>query len=250
MVTGFIILLADFIGKETAIVTTNLLYIPVTLAPVVVAIILALRFRSQGALGKAWLLFVSFTISWFIAEQLWMINELVLHIAPFPSDADFFYVAGYLLMFLFMIYYLKPIRTGISKKMIIYACLASLCLLVPSLYLSYLNNYDEKGFDFVLALTYPVLDAVLIAPAVIGIALFFRGKVNFMWTLISLGILSTAAGDTGFLVTELNGTYYTGHPIEIGLVWGYLFFAFGAYSHIKIFKKEPKNVYRNKESLR
>jgi len=54
--------------------------------------------------------------------------------------------------------------------------------------------------------------------------------------LISVGILSVALADIGFFVTQYNYTYYTGHPIEIFFYWSYIFYIFGAYTHLKIFR--------------
>lgn len=72
-------------------------------------------------------------------------------------------------------------------------------------------------------LLYPISDAIMIIPALIGIALFFKGEVNFMWTLVCLGILSVFIADTVFFLAQFDDTYYTGSPTEILFLWTCIF---------------------------
>ena len=109
--------------------------------------------------------------------------------------------------------------------------------MIPSVYMAY--NFDPKVslFENVLATSYPVADSIILIPAFIGVVLFFRGEVNFTWSLICLGIILQAAGDTSFQFATFTNTYYSGHPSDIVFLWSYLAFSFGVYDHIKIFRK-------------
>jgi len=93
----------------------------------------------------------------------------------------------------------------------------------------------------VLATSYPILDSIIFVPAIIGIALFFRGEVNFTWSLICIGILCFAVGDIGFQYATFTNTYYTGHPVDIILMWSYILFSFGVYDHVRIFRKSGQS---------
>lgn len=249
LAVGLIILIVNLVGKEVTIITGNLLYVPVTVALVVLSIIMAWRFRGKSNHGIAWLMFALCASSWLVAEHTWIVEELVYHENPFPSAADIFYVTGYVFLILFSINYLRIVKNAITKKTILLASLVSIALLVPSIYMTLYTNSDVKGFALALAFSYPVIDAIVLVPAVIGVILFFRGEVNLLWTLMSFAIIALIGGDTGFLVTQMNNSYYTGHPIEIMFYWSYILFSFGVYSHIKIFKNN-KMAYRDKESLR
>ena len=240
LITGLGIIIATFFGKEVVKVVTDFTYIMITGAFVTLSIILPLRFRKTGDHGKAWLLFLGFSISWFNAETTWSIYELVYHLNPFPSPADGFYIAGYPFLFLFSIYYIKPFKKLISKKMILSGSLIAISVLIPSLYMTMDNNSDESKFAIVLGATYPIADSIILVPALIGIFLFFRGEVNFLWTLLLIGILFEVIADTGFQYFTLDNSYYTGHPIDILFMWSYLLFSFGVYNHIQIFKKANK----------
>lgn len=228
---------ATFFGKETVKVVTDIMYIPVTGLLVALSAVLALRFRRHGNHGKAWLFFLGTSISWFIAETTWTIYELVFNSNPFPSLADLFYIGGYPFLLCFLIYYLKPVRKAASRKITIGAILVSTVILIPSVYMAY--NFDLKVsiLENALATSYPIADAIVIIPAMIGVVLFFRGEVNFTWSLICLAIVLQSVGDTGFQFATFTNTYYTGHPVDIVFLWSYTLFTFGVYDHIQIFKK-------------
>ena len=250
--TGFAFLIAESIGKETADLFTNLIFIPVPAFVVILSGILTKRNGLTGSHGKAWLIFTIFATLWFIAEQVWLINELVYKEKPFPSSADFFYLLGYPFYFIFSVLYLHPFRNAISKKMVVITSIIAVVILIPNLYMTFYNNSDESEFAIILGAIYPIADAIVLIPAMIGVTLFFRGKVNFLWSLLLIGIIFEVIADTGFQYITLDNSYYTGHPIDILFLWSYLLLSFGLYDHIKIFKKshDMKNTFDNKEDLK
>ena len=119
--TGLAILVTEDIGKETASIFTNWIFVPIPASMLILSIILAKKHGITGNHGKAWIAFAVFAACWFIAEQVWFVEELVYHQKTFPSEADFFYIVGYPAYFIFAILYLKPFASAITKKMIISA---------------------------------------------------------------------------------------------------------------------------------
>ena len=210
---------------------------------------MAKKHSTTGNHGKAWIAFAVFSTCWFIAEQVWLVEELFYHQKPFPSGADFFYIAGYPAYFIFAILYLKPFRKLITKKMIILSSLVSIAILVPSMYWTLENSSDEDQFSIILGAVYPIADSIVLVPAFIGVRLFFGGKVNFLWSLMLIGILVEAVADTGFQYFSLDDSIYTGHPVDILFLWSYILFSFGIYDNIKVFKSKM-NSYRDTEDLR
>lgn len=248
--TGSVMLFANLLADETRTLVTDLLYVPVPAAMLVLSIIMALRFRTSGKHGKSWIMFVILAFSWFTAEQIWLVYELVYEIDPWPSVADFFYISGYPFLFAFSILYLMPLRQGISKKLVIFSLFVSASLLIPTFILTYQTNQSENHFEVALAASYPVLDALVLCPALIGVSLFFKGEVNFLWSLICIAIILNVIADTGFLMLSMDDSYYTGHPIDILYLWAYILFAFGVYSHIKIFKSRIDEPYENASAFK
>src|SRR6185437_5174862 len=123
--TGFTILVSTMLGKEVVKQVTDVMYITTTAAFVILSTILVLRFKKIGDHGKAALFLLGTSVSWFLAETTWTVYELVYDKNPFPSIADVFYIAGYPLMLGFLMYYLKPVRKAITKKMILAAIMIS-----------------------------------------------------------------------------------------------------------------------------
>ena len=246
LITGIVIICSTFFGKELVKIVSDFTTILVAGSLVVLSIIISTRFRKTGSHGKAWLLFLGTAVSWVIAETTWAIYELVYHQNPFPSFADVFYLMGYPFLFLFSFHYLKPFKKLISRKVIIATSIIAVAVLIPNLYMTINNNSDESKFTIALGATYPIADAIILIPALIGIFLFFRGEVNFLWTLLLLGIIFEVIGDTGFQYFTLNNLYYTGHPIDILFIWSYIMFSFGIHNHIRIFKSDDKINKHNK----
>jgi hypothetical protein len=247
--TGFAILVAEYIGKKAAIVFTNWIFLPIPGAMLVLSIIFAKKHCISGNHGKAWIAFAIFAACWFIAEQIWLVEELFYDRRTFPSKADFFYLAGYPAYFVFAVLYLRPFQSSITKKTILLASLIATALLVPDLYWTLENNSDEDQFSIILGAIYPISDSIVLVPAIIGVKLFFGGKVNFLWVLMFVGIVLEVIADTGFQYFSLDNSYYTGHPVDIFFLWSYILFSFGIYDNIKVFNSKM-NFYRDKDSLR
>jgi hypothetical protein len=165
----------------------NLIFIPVPASVVILSGILTKRNGFTGSHGKAWIIFTIFSVLWFVAEQVWLVNELVYKEKPFPSSADFFYLSGYPFYFIFSFRYLHPFKNMISKKMIVIASIIAVAVLIPNLYMTLDNNSDETEFAIILSAIYPIADAIVLIPSMIGVTLFFRGKVNFLWSLLLIG---------------------------------------------------------------
>ncbi|NDB32242.1 MAG: hypothetical protein EB150_02460 [Nitrososphaeria archaeon] len=238
-------LITNTISKDLAILTGNLSYIPLAGLFLVLSILLAFRFGLGGTHGLAWVSFAGYAISWFIAEMLWINEELVLHEDPYPSIADIFYVMGYPFLLMFFIAYLQPVRAAITKKAIAISCTISIGVLMPSLYFALGNPSDQGTLATVLGAVYPAFDSLVIIPALIGVVLFFKGQVNLMWTLVCIGIICLFAADTIFLIGQLDDSYYTGSPVEMLFHLNYVFLSFGVYSNLVLFKKEKNSHQMN-----
>ena len=76
-------------------------------------------------------LLVSFTLS-LSAEQTWNLYEHVLDIDPYPSIADFFYLAAPIAMTISLAIYLKPRQHKIPAKNVIFATIISSAVVISS----------------------------------------------------------------------------------------------------------------------
>jgi len=245
LIVGFIFLIANLLHEENYPLIenrypTDILYVIVPAITIILGMILSVKYKGKGNHGKAWILLTFAVSSWYVGEMTFAYdNEYdVEDIATFTSDI--FYIIGYPLFFAFAVYYLKARKRVITKKMILAASVVSLVVVVPCLYISFdLEDEEIESIDIVMISIYPVLDGVILAPALVGMMLFFRGQVNLLWTLMMLGLLCDVVADTLYMSSYIDDSYYPGHVSDIFYIWSYVLFAFGFYSHLKLYRKEP-----------
>lgn len=235
-----IVLFSNLLGVESAIIVGNLLYIPTSGVFLALAILVLIRFGTSGYHGIAWFAFACHAISWFVAEMLWIVQELYLNIDPFPSAADIFYLVGYPFLLMFFVAYFQPVKTAITKKLLVTSIAFSIGILIIGLYFTLGYGGDNGLFITVLAAAYPAFDSMIIIPAIIGVVLFFKGKVNLMWTMFCFGAICIFTADTAFLLGQNDDSYYTGNPLEIPFYWNYVLLSFGIYGHLRLFEKAKK----------
>jgi hypothetical protein len=196
----------------------------------VLALLVVLKRGFRGKFGavNAGLFLVVF--SWFLGETVWTIYELILETpVPYPSLADVFYLAGYLPAILGVAQFLSVFKKGLSELKLILASLSGL-LIIGLTYVYLLNplmvsetDLITKAFD----IAYPSLDAILLILAIAMILVFEGATMANPWVWISLGLFLTALADISFSLGTLQGWYYSGHPIELLWLWGYLSLALG-----------------------
>jgi hypothetical protein len=168
-------------------------------------------------------------LMWSAAETLWAYLVLVLGIEiPFPSAADVFYLAGYVLVavFLFSLYRIST-RALENKLVVIVAAITIeafflnffLVQLVESI-AGFAGPTLDEGVLLAVSVAYPLLDGVLLVPAVVLIAGYKLGIMSrFSSLLFAAGIMLLAAGDTGFAYFAL--TDYA--ALQNEAVWNALF---------------------------
>jgi TRAP-type uncharacterized transport system fused permease subunit len=101
LIVALAVVAANYFGPAYAALTSNFANLFVTAPLVSISILLLVRDRGRGDLGKAWLCFAVVVILWFTAERIWMVYDLVYESDPWPSEADYFWLAGYPIYFAF-----------------------------------------------------------------------------------------------------------------------------------------------------
>lgn len=191
-------------------------------------------YRQQHYQAKLFLLFTIGAAFWFIAESIWQIYDLVLHIDPFPSEADIFYLAAYPLMTYFLFFSLKPILKSVNRNVWLFAIGLSFSFLIPSILAAYDDMLGEAAFDTSIALAYPILSSIQVIPAIVGVLYLTKRETNISWMLILFGFIIYGIADTIFLFTEIDGTYYDGHPVDLLWVYCYILLTFAFHIRLKI----------------
>lgn len=235
-----IFIIGNFLNQENYplfddFYSIDILFVIIPIIVIILGIILSVIYRGSGDHGKAWILFTISILIWFVGETTFQYDYEydIEDISTLTSDI--FYILGYPVFFAFTILYLRPRKNVISKNMILAAILVSITFVLPTLYLTFEGEEELDSLTMFFYAIYPILGGLILTPSIIAVILFFRGEVNFLWILVLVATLSDILADTLYIVFALDDLYYPGHPIDILYLSSYIFYAFGAYSHIKLF---------------
>jgi hypothetical protein len=240
-----LVLIANLAGPDMAENVTNWISIILSSLVMFVSFFMVSKYGIKGNHGKAWILFMLFSAYWFCAETVDVIYDVVLGVDAWEYADDFFYITGYQLFFASLVFYLRPFVKQISKKTVMGITAISISFLIPSLMMIMNSESDLAGRNLIILLSYPILDSIVLIPALIGVVLFFKGEVSFMISLLCLGIIAHIIGDNSVLFLSLQNIYYPGHITEVLFLWAYAMFAFGISNQLGLFSGQKINNSRN-----
>jgi len=196
----------------------------------------------DSTLSKIWLFFTLGMAFWFLSQLSRAILTLVFNIHnPYPSIADVYRLVGYGALFAAIFVYMGLFQPAISKKIV--AITATITLptsagIIPSILLATGGKLSEVNLtSLFVSVAYPLFDLLLFAQTMLGLLVFtttkLKGRVGDAWIMLNAGILLNVFGDLLLSYTNLNGIYYSGHPLELFFHLGYIFFALAFYTHTR-----------------
>ncbi|NJK77666.1 MAG: hypothetical protein HC944_00940 [Nanoarchaeota archaeon] len=200
--------------------------------------------KIQEISKKSLIFLVAAFCLWFAAELTWNLHEHVLHIDPYPSIADFFYISAPIFLFISLIIFLHDSHKRINKKHLIFASLVSVSILIPISIMMLETNSETDFFEISIALIYPIVDSILIVPAIIAILSSFKIKNSF-WFLILIGIVGFVIADNIYLILVMGDSYFDGHPLDILWLISYVIWSFAVYRLIQKSKTNQKTEFPN-----
>ena len=149
-------------------------------------------------------------ISWFSAEFTLLYDYYVLHIEEqkLVSLADGFWFAGYVFLALHLFTVLHSLRSTIKLGNVVLVSIVTVLFVIYNV-LNLLSSEFLSDVDFtafVVTMTYPVLDLLLIIPsAIILVSLRKDYQHSIPWFLSSLSLLVNAIADDGYVNDFVNG---------------------------------------------
>lgn len=241
----FFFIVANVFNQEQYPITENLyptdiLFIILPSIVIILGIILNIQYKFKGNPGKAWIFFTLAIMVWFAGEMTYSYDTEADPQNISTLTADIFWILGYPLFFIFTIFYLRARSKIISKNMIIGATIISVVFAIPSLYLTIGVDDELSDFEVLLYGTYPVLDALILAPSIIAVSLFFRGRVGLLWLLIMMGTFTDVIADTIYLTEAIEGNYEVGNLVDVLYLWFYVLTGLGAWSFIRTYRDSIK----------
>jgi branched-chain amino acid transport system substrate-binding protein len=191
----------------------------------------------HGLYGKTHVLLAIGLSLWLCADIIWAVYAIVLEVVPpVPSAADFLWLSayGFLACYLFMTYIEFHKKFKFSIKSLIPSILGSI------IFLGYIISFTANLSDlssprgiamFTVIVAYPILDAILMVPAIVILVNFRKEPLWFTpWICEALGIFLIAISDSWFalvvitsLVNQLwlSAIFFAAHYLVIagGLLW-------------------------------
>jgi len=240
-VFGFFILANSFDLNEYPILDdfyfNDLILLGASVVLVSVIIPTTLHFKKTSH-DISWKLFLILAVLWMSAEWLWNYDFGYDVTDPLSFIADIFWLAGYPFLFCFEIFYLKPFRKSISKQTFAVSVILATFILIPTFMIS--EDISSWDFEFLLAIIYPILDVIILIPAIIGMILFFRGRVSGIWNLMLLGVVIFSMSDLWYFFESAHDLYVPGNYVDALFICSYIVFSFGVWNNIRMFVIQPE----------
>lgn len=172
-------------------------------------VLIAAARTAYGRSKLAWTLVGAGVLSWGIGEVVWTLQARAGEI-PYPGPADFFYVAGYPLIFAGVIAlpYLRPGRYE-RIRLAIDATAGALSLAVV-MWVAYLHQVVGAGMSPVesfLNVAYPFGDVLLVAALMVLAMRRSEQRLDLRIVLLATAVALTAVADVIFSLQTSAGTY-------------------------------------------
>lgn len=177
------------------------------------------RWHPRAAL--AWHLFALGTLSFVLADLVFVLTEDLSAHGAFPSIADALYLVSYPFMLGGLLLIIRGRGPGSHRASLIDALLVvtALGLLAWTLLVTpYARHHGVAPLASLVAMVYPVLDLLLLTAA-IKLAVDGGRRSPAFW-LLGASLLAVLATDTGYGIVQLWGGYRPGGALDVGwMVW-------------------------------
>ena len=199
------------------------------------SIIVAKKYRGSDMFAKAYLFLGLGFYAWFAGDIIFYYYWFVLDLFPYPSPADFFFIANYVFAILHLYLntrYFKPKWTAELKSLVIIIPIASVSLFTIFAYNMW-GVYDDLAFDLLYGNIFVVGISLTFALAAVGVIIFRESILKETWLLLAIGILLWAIGDSVFVYLETIEAFTHNHPINTIWVASFMIIIYALYKHHK-----------------
>jgi len=197
---------------------------------------------SKSPFAKIWLYLISGLFLWFLGETSWGVYTLIFGVElPYPSVADVFWIGGYIPLFIGYFTYVMIFRKALTLKMIAKSLIISAIttIIVIVTVLLPILTWKENLVTLILDFAYPLLDILLLSILLIGINIFWGGRLKIPWLLMVSALSTNVCADAAFSYTTAQGTYYPGHLLDafyfVSYVLMYVAYIVAMHVHMKEF---------------
>jgi hypothetical protein len=240
LVVVFIAINVFRIGGDAFVINlNNNIANPLALAITILAFML---WRKLGTTGKDRLLWSGLALGWAlwtVAEIWWGIAGLLSQEVPFPSGADFFWLVGYIPMYVALWERSRSLPKPthpLQKAGIWFSILFSIGWTIFFAVIPIIQDSDPSAYlENALSIAYPLADLFLLIMVLRIFFAFRQGMYGRAWGWISGGFILVSLSDLIFAYASTAGLYYADEQanlistvgVEIPYTLGYLFWLIG-----------------------
>lgn len=168
------------------------------------------------------LLWLGLTIGWAmwtIAELWWAIASLIDQEVPYPSGADFFWLAGYIPMYFALWGRLRLLpktinsaqRTALWVLSLVIVGFSTLFILLPII----LQSDPSAIAESIISIIYPLADTILIILVLRLLFSYQQGMYGQAWQWVASGFILMALGDLLFAYASTINLYYPEQQVNL-----------------------------------
>ena len=180
----------------------------------VTAIVAGVRLNRPRA-ASAWYLIALSQLLFVLGDILWVAYDAFLHIDPWPSAADAFYLAGYPVLAMGVLGLIRARRKGRDRKALIDASIVAVGLgLLAWVFLvgPYFDDHSLSAVELSISVAYPLGDILVMA---VAIRLVTGGGFRTpAFRLFSFSLLVLLLADVVYGVQQLSGAYQEGGLLD------------------------------------
>ncbi|MGQ0606704.1 MAG: hypothetical protein ACT4OD_07150 [Candidatus Nitrosotenuis sp.] len=208
----------------------------------------AKRYWGSTVFGKAYLALGIGYAFYTAGDVLWYVYEIILQEAPYPSLADI----GYFGFYPFAIYHLRKNTHYFKRKLdkrqriillaipigscIIYSFFSLVVVDVSSgIFHAAISSemHQVNGVEFLVGLAYIAATTVVFSYAIIGVQVFYYGKLGAAWCLLAIGIGLNTFADYYYYYSENFGEFLRNNPIHGIWIISTMIVCYSLYKHMK-----------------
>jgi len=203
-----------------------------TVAETACIVPILLRARREAAFRRAWLAIAGALLLKTFGDLVFTFHDQNLTPLPNPAPSDAFHILACVLMIGGVTVMMQSSFGRIHASVRLDGAIAGLALaaVAADLWFGPVLNVSGRPLQVVVDMAYPICDVLLLALLVSGLAPR-RYRPNWPTALLMAGVAWWVAGDVVHLNEVADGTYRTGHFVDVAWLLG--FFLIGLASSVR-----------------
>lgn len=208
------------IGSDEFIFTlNNFIVVPLAFGTTFLSFMLWRQLKAGSLNSLLWLGLTIGWAMWTIAELWWAIAGLIGQESPYPSWADFLWLAGYIPFYFALWGRFRSLPKNISstQRAAVWILTLFLVLLAIVLVILPIIRYSDPSaiIENIISILYPLADTVLLIFVLQVLFSYQKGIYGRAWQWISFGFIIFSLADLLFSYANVHDLYYPEQQVNL-----------------------------------